>query len=82
MTRMVLFPDPHSRDPDAWFSSVQGWNRDITACETNADLLPGAGVLLEGDAASARDSPLPDDALGVWLTSNPIEMRIDDTYLE
>ncbi|KAK7693572.1 hypothetical protein QCA50_003141 [Cerrena zonata] len=88
-TRMVLFSDPNGSDPDAWISSVvQGWNEDIPTGEIGGmgfDPLPGVGVEVPpaGGTVSVqvRDPP-SDGTLGVWLTSNPIEMRLDDTYLE
>lgn len=81
---MALFPDPHRMDAQAL---VEGWTENIAAGEMNTNTVPpyyGGAVPMppsENDSESVRDSPPPDDALGAWITSNPIEMRHEDTYL-
>lgn len=90
---MVLYPDPNALAPGTWRESISKWDGQANVLTTGEET-PRAGSPLPqdpddmdqsddgSDDSTVVELPPTKNALGLWLTSNPIEMRFDDTYLE
>ncbi|CAL1704794.1 unnamed protein product [Somion occarium] len=91
--KMVLYPDPNALAPGTWRESISKWDGQANVLTTGEET-PRAGSPLPqdpddmdqsddgSDDSTVVELPPTKNALGLWLTSNPIEMRFDDTYLE